>query len=54
LIENKERDVRSNEKLVDLGWEPLRFWEHQVEKELDSCVKRVEDVINIRKKKPDH
>jgi len=35
---NKNRDKIINKKLSDEGWIVLRFWEHQIEKELDKVL----------------
>ncbi len=38
---NKERDREVNKKLKKEGWIVLRFWDHQVKKNLDSCVEKI-------------
>lgn len=35
---NIERDNRVNRELERAGWEVLRFWEHEVEQDLDSLL----------------
>jgi len=35
---NKQRDKLINERLSNEGWTVLRFWEHQIEKEMDSVL----------------
>lgn len=39
---NKKRDKLVNEKLKNEGWLVLRFWEHQIEKEIDNVVKNIQ------------
>jgi DNA mismatch endonuclease (patch repair protein) len=37
----KERDRLANETLAAQGWTVLRFWDFEIEQELDACVARV-------------
>lgn len=39
LARNVERDRYVNEMLLEQGWLVLRFWESDIKKDLDSCVK---------------
>ena len=41
LIENRERDIRSNSLLEGRGWTVIRVWEHEVTSHLDQCVNRI-------------
>ena len=34
-----------NRELKDLGWTVLRFWDVDIEKDLDRCVRRVEKAV---------
>ena len=43
---NIERDKEVNEKLLEQGWTVLRFWDKEVIKELENCVRMVETEIN--------
>lgn len=36
------RDQIRNQRLMELGWDVMRFWVYQVRDELDLCVKRVD------------
>ncbi len=38
IEENMARDVRVDKELIDLGWQPLHFWEKDVLKDTDACV----------------
>ena len=38
---NVERDRYVNELLLEQGWIVLRFWESDVKKDLDTCVKTI-------------
>lgn len=47
---NIERDKEVNKQLIELGWTVIRFWEkHEVWSNLDQCVEKVKDAIEIRK-----
>lgn len=48
---NMERDKEVNQKLHDMGWCVLRFWEkHEVMKDLTLCVEKVKEVIRQKNK----
>ena len=38
---NRARDVRNFARLRRQGWRVLRIWEHQVERDLVACIRRV-------------
>jgi DNA (cytosine-5)-methyltransferase 1 len=40
---NMSRDLTTTSKLLDEGWKVLRFWESQIKKDLESCVKSALD-----------
>lgn len=35
---NMQRDEKNNQLLEDIGWNVIRFWEKQIEKDLDGCI----------------
>lgn len=43
---NRRRDVKVNRHYRRRGWTVLRFWEHQLNRDLQSCVARVIDAVN--------
>lgn len=43
---NIERDKEVNTILNAMGWKVIRFWEHEIKKDVDKCVKRVKEAIN--------
>lgn len=49
IEENIARDRRNDSLLIEDGWIPVHFWEKDVNKNLDICVKKVLEVINTRK-----
>ena len=38
---NRERDQQVDGKLAEAGWRVIRLWEHEVRKELPTCVRRI-------------
>jgi len=48
FTKNIVRDLAANAALTDLGWLPLRFWEHEVEKDLVGCAFRVLQAVRDR------
>ncbi|ERS94295.1 hypothetical protein SSIM_02260 [Staphylococcus simulans UMC-CNS-990] len=47
-----ERDQEVNQKLEEMGYTVLRFWEkHEVFKDMDACVQQVLDAIEQNKQK---
>jgi DNA mismatch endonuclease Vsr len=48
---NIARDKEVTKKLEDEGWTVIRFWGKEIEKDLDKCLKIIEDAINIQKSK---
>ena len=45
---NIERDKRNTEKLESEGWLVLRFWESEINKDLEDCVRRIVEAYNQR------
>ncbi len=45
---NIERDKRNTEKLESEGWIVLRFWESEINKDLEDCVRRIVEAYNQR------
>jgi DNA mismatch endonuclease (patch repair protein) len=41
IARTRERDRLANELLAQSGWRVIRFWDFEVEQELDGCVERV-------------
>ena len=45
-IENNiARDKKNNEAYENIGWTVLRFWEHQIKKELNGCVSKILEIL---------
>jgi len=45
---NIERDILVNKTLEKEGWRVLRFWKTEILKDLDKCVDKVKDKINLQ------
>lgn len=45
ILRNMVRDDEINKKLESLGWTVLRFWEKDINKNIEACVKTVDEVI---------
>lgn len=45
IEENIARDKRNDEKLFQMGWTVIHFWEKEVLKETDACAERVMSMI---------
>jgi DNA mismatch endonuclease (patch repair protein) len=45
LDSNIARDIRANEELSMLGWKVLRFWEHAVRSNPESCAAEVVHIL---------
>ena len=48
ITANMDRDSEVNRKLESMGWIVIRFWGKDIKKNLDSCVKTIEDHIQKR------
>lgn len=38
---NIQRDIQNNQLLTDAGWYVIRFWEHELKKDLEGCLNSV-------------
>jgi len=48
LAINKERDARNNQIMKQNGWLVLRYWEHEINANVDGCVDEIEDMLMSR------
>lgn len=46
IEKNITRDELVNSNLSEKGWIVLRFWSKEVEKDLEKCVSKIEEVVN--------
>ena len=45
ISKNREHDDEINKKLLFLGWTVIRFWGNDIKKNIDECVRVVEETI---------
>lgn len=45
ISRNRERDEEINKQLLFQGWTVIRFWGKDIQKNVDECVKVVEEAI---------
>lgn len=45
ILKNIERDKKINQELNDMGWDVVRIWESDIKKNIDECVRIVQDTI---------
>ena len=45
ISRNIDRDAEVEKQLFQMGWTVLRFWGKDIKKNLDRCVKEIEDAI---------
>ena len=48
IEENIARDIRNDNTLKEMDWIPLHFWEKEVKKNLDGCVNKIIDAMQIQ------
>ena len=48
ISRNRERDEEINKQLLFLGWTVIRFWGKEITKNVDECVKVIEETIEDR------
>ncbi|MDI1256941.1 MAG: DUF559 domain-containing protein [Flavobacterium sp.] len=41
-----ERDLKNNVDLQDIGYTIIRFWEHEIRKDLDNCISKIIDLVS--------
>lgn len=45
ILHNIDRDQTINQLLSSSGWIVIRFWESDIRKDLDGCIKRIKNVL---------
>lgn len=48
IARNRERDRVNFRRLRRDGWRVIRIWEHQVKRDIDSCVDRIVEAVKRR------
>ncbi|HEY0089347.1 MAG TPA: very short patch repair endonuclease [Candidatus Lokiarchaeia archaeon] len=45
---NIERDKEVNTILNTMGWNVIRFWEHEIKEDVEKCILKVKEVIDSK------
>lgn len=45
ISKNRERDDEINKKLLFMGWTVIRFWGNDIKKNIDECIRVIEETI---------
>lgn len=45
IARNRKRDDEINKKLYSMGWIVLRFWGNDIKKNMNECIKVIEETI---------
>lgn len=47
---NRKRDIKNDKELFSLGWTVIHFWGQDIIKNIDMCIKTIEEtIIDINK-----
>jgi DNA mismatch endonuclease (patch repair protein) len=49
IQKNRQRDKRNFGRLRRMGWQVLRIWQHQIERDLEAAVALVVDAVRKRR-----
>ena len=47
IEKNIARDTKVNESLVNLGWTIIRFWGHEIKKNVSECADKIENALRV-------
>jgi DNA mismatch endonuclease (patch repair protein) len=50
LLRNASRDERVDRELAQMGWLPVRLWEHEVKDDLASCALKIWALVRSRER----
>ena len=45
IVRNQERDIEKERALKKLGIRVVRFWEHEIQRNLSACVEKIEAAV---------
>lgn len=45
IVRNMERDCQVERELMNLGWTVLRFWGKDIKKDVEACIRTIEETI---------
>lgn len=46
ISKNRARDVKVNRELESTGWRVLRFWDFEIDRDVESCVAVIRDAVD--------
>ena len=49
ILRNTERDKEVNRTLKREGWAVIRFWDFQIKKDIDKCIRKVQKALKQQK-----
>ena len=49
ITRNMERDRKNDQDLRTMGWHVMRFWSCEIKKDLEGCVKAIEEAVFDKK-----
>lgn len=50
IRKNRERDVKVTKTLTKQGYIVLRFWDNEINKDIDGCIKKIQKALAITEK----
>ncbi|MDY6916343.1 MAG: very short patch repair endonuclease [Chloroflexota bacterium] len=45
ISKNRKRDAKNHRKLRKTGWTVVRLWQHELERDFDGCMDRIERMV---------
>ncbi|OPY73258.1 MAG: Very short patch repair protein [Syntrophorhabdus sp. PtaU1.Bin002] len=45
ISKNRERDAKNRRKLRQMGWTVIRLWQHEIQKNFETCIERVDSAV---------
>ncbi len=46
IEKNRRRDKKNHELLKESGWRVIRLWQHDIENNIEQCLKKVEQAVS--------
>lgn len=41
IAKTRDRDTKNRRKLRKTGWQVIRFWQHEIERDFEGCIERI-------------
>jgi DNA mismatch endonuclease (patch repair protein) len=48
ISKNRERDARNHRRLRQAGWTVIRLWQHEIQKDFESCIEHIASAVRGR------